>query len=470
MMTAMVDRKISRRSILRAGALGVAAATFGAFDLIHRPARETLPETGSTPSDIQFDIGRFVAPAKTIEGVLVRFGPVYTLFITAKLMRAPSRADQAALAGVLDEIERIYPFTPSGVFTIVAYGLPYFARLPPAVVDQHMPRLRADGARRALEEAAPGPTDVTDSPSSVIKRAFNFPVRIEDNDLLFSLRSDSTHVLSAVVARIEKLSFLKITSRRTMFQQIGLPRKVADAHRLPYAHMIHPRSPMWMGFADQQVDASGPAPIVSFQGNPSARLTTARAGDYFDNASVQHLSHVILDLEQFYGTLSEANRRQETYTERAQYMFRSDPSMPRGNADQFTDGGGPAFLKNEYRGAGDAARVAARYRRVGHVSALQRSSRASDGTAMHIRMDGPGFDALDLPDGTQRPKLHFSAFVPTAEFFRTMRRNQVSQDLIDQHQVADEDAGLERFIVATRRQNFLVPPRRHRAFPLLDLT
>jgi len=29
--------------------------------------------------------------------------------------------------------------------------------------------------------------------------------------------------------------------------------------------------------------------------------------------------------------------------------------------------------------------------------------------------------------------------------------------------------GLERFITATRRQNFLVPPRRHRAFPLIEL-
>jgi hypothetical protein len=28
--------------------------------------------------------------------------------------------------------------------------------------------------------------------------------------------------------------------------------------------------------------------------------------------------------------------------------------------------------------------------------------------------------------------------------------------------------GPERFITATRRQNFLVPPRRHRAFPLAE--
>ncbi|HEY5002023.1 MAG TPA: hypothetical protein VII61_02645 [Ktedonobacteraceae bacterium] len=36
--------------------------------------------------------------------------------------------------------------------------------------------------------------------------------------------------------------------------------------------------------------------------------------------------------------------------------------------------------------------------------------------------------------------------------------------------VHGDDNGLERFITATRRQNFLVPSRAHRAFPLLELT
>jgi hypothetical protein len=74
-----------------------------------------------------------------------------------------------------------------------------------------------------------------------------------------------------------------------------------------------------------------------------------------------------------------------------------------------------------------------------------------------------------VPDGSQQPKLQFSIFVPTADFFATMRRNQASLDLAQQYNVPPENLGLERFITATRRQNFLVPPRRHRAFPLLEL-
>ena len=88
---------------------------------------------------------------------------------------------------------------------------------------------------------------------------------------------------------------------------------------------------------------------------------------------------------------------------------------------------------------------------------------------MHIRADGPGFDALDVPDGSPQPKLHFSIFVPTAAFFATMRRSQASLDLAQKYDVPAQNLGLERFLTATRRQNFLVPPRRNRAFPLVEL-
>ena len=60
--------------------------------------------------------------------------------------------------------------------------------------------------------------------------------------------------------------------------------------------------------------------------------------------------------------------------------------------------------------------------------------------------------------------------MPTAEFFRLMRVNQASLDLVQQFGVDPDDNGLERFLTATRRQNFLIPPRRNRAFPLVELT
>jgi hypothetical protein len=73
--------------------------------------------------------------------------------------------------------------------------------------------------------------------------------------------------------------------------------------------------------------------------------------------------------------------------------------------------------------------------------------------------------------GTNQFKLQFLVFVPTAETFRAMRVGVAAQDLAAPRGKTDpDDNGLERFITATRRQNFLVPPRRNRSFPLLELT
>jgi hypothetical protein len=484
---------MSRRSFLQSAAsLGIAVPSLRALDALvvppDRPVTAGLmaARRRSLP-DIQFAINDYIAPARNLDGVTVRFPPVYTSYTTFTLTRTPTPADQATLARALDVIEQIYPFRPNGVFTTIGYGVPYFARLPGgmtgALVASYLPRMVNAPSRFAFEEAVKGPTDVG-GPRPTTKQTFNVPVQIESNDLVMMLRSDSPWILTDVITYLTGTSsqlggrrvgssglrgLLVTTSSRLMFVQPGLPRKLAEIHRLPYARQINPRSPMWMGFADQQTAGSGPPEITTFQGNASAQLTSARAGDYFDNAAIMHLSHVIDDLAQFYDPT-------EPYTERVQHMFRSNPIPSVGNRDQFTDGGGPAILDNIFQGTQDAAANAAGIntyhgqRRLGHLSAVQRSSRAADGTPLHIRADGPGFDSLDVPDGSAQPKLHFCIFVPTADLFRIMRLHQASRDLTDTYNVDPNHTGLERFITTTRRQNFLIPPRRHRAFPLLEVS
>ena len=82
----------------------------------------------------------------------------------------------------------------------------------------------------------------------------------------------------------------------------------------------------------------------------------------------------------------------------------------------------------------------------------------------------PGRRSTDPPAGSDQFKLQFLMFVPTADLFAQMRiaaaAQQFQKDFMDGE---TDDNGLERHITATRRQNFLVPPRRHRAFPLLEL-
>ncbi len=255
-----------------------------------------------------------------------------------------------------------------------------------------------------------------------------------------------------------------------MFTQIGLPRKVAEEQGLPYAETINPESPMWMGFVSQQVGTSGKPADHHLPRQWVRQAHHRRDRDYFDHGSVMHLSHVIQDLEQFY------ERPDETYVRRAAAMFSADPVPRPGNANQFANGGGPAVrsptssaIRCAPMGEAEGTSTFDGQPHIAHTTALQRTSRAPDRKPMHIRADGPGFDSLDVPDGSQQPKLHFSIFVPTAAFFATMRRSQASLDLAQKYDVPAQNLGLERFLTATRRQNFLVPPRRNRAFPLVEL-
>ncbi|HEX5402382.1 MAG TPA: hypothetical protein VFX16_08785, partial [Pseudonocardiaceae bacterium] len=447
------------------------------------------------PSDIQFDIGAFIAAPQTSAGVTFQLPPVHTAFLTAQLLRHPIPADQAELNRALAALEVAYPWGASGLITFVSYGVPYFKRLNPAVVNAKVPKLAANHARSVLQEAVASPTDVV-AGNGISKLRFNVPVKIESNDMVFTMRSDNAQFLQDAVNFLNGSnslrgvpvrspafgSLLRFTSSRAMFVQQGLPRSMATSNSLPFANFIQPDSPMWMGFLDQQTNAAGPAAITTFAGNASSHLTTATAGTYFDNGAIQHLSHNIIDMLQWFDmdTPTSPPDSDGVFTERVQYMYHS-PQINDGNADQFTNGGGPSILPNENRGPNYASQTAQGIgtnidpttgqgeHRIGHLSTLQRSSRAADGTPIHIRMDGPGFDNLDVPDGSKQPKLQFTVFVPTSDFFQTMRSNQASQDLVKQFNIPNEDNGLERFITATRRQNFLIPPRRHRAYPLIEL-
>ena len=518
---------LDRRTLLKMGISAATLASLGSLAWMPLRVAQAMP---STFPDIQFDIGSFIAPAQTVAGVPVQFGPVFTLLVPATLTRTPVKSDQTTLANALATVEANYAFSPSGVFVFVAYGRPYFNRLPGGLtgtlVSSHMPRLSSNTSRFVLEEAVPSPTDVSPLNPKVTKATFNVPVRIETNDILFTLRSDSLNNLNDIANWVQGSNtlagksiaspafngLLSFGDARVNFVQPGLPRQTADLLGLPYANEINPASSMWMGFVDQQVAGSAPnGATVTFVGTSHAKLTNAVAGNYFDNGSIQHLSHIIDDLPQYYNKDATKFTGQEPYSERVQYMFRSKTAsgaaglpFPQDPNDPFTNGGGQgaptgtlstqqqsAYLPDPFFGVNDfktnfdpdLLATGVKQLRVGHEQALQRSSRATDGTPLHIRNDGPGLSSLDVPDGSTQPTLEFTVFVPTAEFFRVMRVNAASLDLVS---VADggtatgvpagvnpsagEDDGLERFTTATRRQNFLVPPRRHRAFPLLELT
>ena len=88
--------------------------------------------------------------------------------------------------------------------TFVAYGIPYFNRLPGglggSLISPCIPRLASDPNRFVLEEAVPSPTDVSPSNPGITKRTFNVPVAIEDNDVLITIRGDDYSYVADVVS------------------------------------------------------------------------------------------------------------------------------------------------------------------------------------------------------------------------------------------------------------------------------
>src|ERR1700745_1343939 len=231
---------ITRRIALKgAGALALA---LGTVELAGRHAivpRRMVLEANTLP-DIQFDIGAFIAAPKQLNDgggtITVQLPPVHTVLVTAALNRAPTKADQANLANALATIEATYPFRADGIFTFIAYGIPYFNKLPGGLngtlVASHMPRLTSNTSRYMLEEAVPSPTDVSPANPGITKETFNVPVRIETKDLLITLRSDNSPIISDVMAWLGGSNRLKnaavpspalfqglatVTSSRAMF-------------------------------------------------------------------------------------------------------------------------------------------------------------------------------------------------------------------------------------------------------------
>ena len=143
--------------------------------------------------------------------------------------------------------------------------------------------------------------------------------------------------------------------------------------------------------------------------------------------------------------------------------------------------------------AAEVERDYAEHRRIGHSGSIQPASRLltdvvgpdgtryPKGTAVPQRAD---FNTLDNPfawsadparDGfVEGPAagLHFVVFTPTSDDFRRVR---LSMDgvLPNGTKLAFEEGtlgrGFNQVLRTTHRQNYLVPPRRARSFPLSEL-
>jgi hypothetical protein len=190
-----------------------------------------------------------------------------------------------------------------------------------------------------------------------------------------------------------------------------------------------------------------------------------------------HLSHINEDLLAWYLNFD--------HRERGEAMFHPGVKLERTRQTVRQSRG-------DVESAGALRRDHARHRQIGHAGAIQSASRLDrdvvshdgtvyrKGTAVPQRAD---FNTIENPfawssaperdqmSATPRAGVHFVVFNPTSDDFRRVR---LAMDgiLPDGTRLAFRGRfgqGLNSVLRTTHRQNFLVPPRAHRSFPLSEL-
>lgn len=428
--------------------------------------------------------------------------PLHFQVVTARL-NVPQNAHSIAAAQnlletTLSQLDQNYdPATPAGLGVTVAWGLPYFQAYIPVLHQKttyfpantrypdYLPvDNRASNAAgqtvRAVINAVQFPSDVPPAGFPGAPR-----LRLEGNHIAVLLRSDSlAHVTAGANAIFgtgsgQTGSLFTVTSIRKGFVGGGfgggqsLPKQMALSGGIPGAAAIPDNAELFMGFASTQADSIGHGVIANMETLPG--LTDQWPGGYFMHGTAMHLSHLYLDLAGWY-QLKDSNRVHQAF----------DTSLQVPTPTQVVPEG-PAQTKAQAQVNADLQANGA----VGHSESLQPVTRLGSaltdnygnshvaGTSIPQRSD---FDSLDNPffytadpagDGysnTPAASLHFVAFTPSSDAFHRARM------AMDGHYPTGTSlnlnvrtqAGFNQFLHTTHRQNFLVPPRAHRSFPLAE--
>jgi hypothetical protein len=412
-------------------------------------------------------------------GVEVLVPPLHHEVVTATLRldesRGELRAGQAELERVLRELDSRFEPTPAGLGVTVAWGRPYFDRYVPGEARAHIPRdARATAVRGepvlVLEDAERFPSD----PESTL---------LEANDVAVLLRSDSLdNIAEGATMLFDDLEdVLRVTSIRKGFVgggldgETGLPKQMALAAGIHGAELIPDGAQLFLGFTSTQKTGLGPSRIANFETLGYADLGPS---GYFAHGTHMHLSHLFEDLAAWYQVFNFQDRLDTT--------FRPGLDVSRGTqtvrqADDDTQS--EEHVRRDFE----------RHRRIGHAGSVQPASRLDrdvvgadgtrypKGTAVPQRAD---FNTLDNPffwsaapvrDGySEQPAagLHFVVFNPSSDDFR---RTRLAMDGVLPggtrlpFGTGSVGRGFNSVLATTHRQNFLVPPRAHRSFPLAEL-
>jgi hypothetical protein len=499
----------SRRRFLvgAAGTLAAALASTGIYELIdtiarppHRPAvgAKRAPQEQYLLQNTQV-INVDGSGLQSKHGpVAIHVPPLHDHVITATLnvSAIPAALQEAKehLESVLVDLESRFPPTPAGVGITITWGLPYFQQYLPSLAKtsdffeagtRFPAYLPIDLATsKAQGETVYALRDTTTFPSDTPPPGFG-PVRLEQNDVAVLLRSDSLANITAATHALfgsgsnQAGSLFSVTSIRQGFAgggfygQQGLPSKLALAAGIPGATYIPRQSPLFLGFTSTLVSNMGPDVIANFETLPG--LTDQWPNGYFKQGTTMHLSHLYEDLETWY------EKNFPKYEQQVQAMQYPGVSPAPGTY----------ALQPPGQSAAQVAKGVKRYHSYGHSGSLSvvdsTISRIKSnygelypaGTTIPVRGD---FNTLDNPfqytsdptgdhySETPAAGLHFLMFQPTVEIFNSVRLAMDGQfpDTTLPIPPHSTQAGINSVLQTTHRQNYIVPPRRHRSFPLAE--
>jgi hypothetical protein len=455
----------TRRQVI-AGAAAGALGAVGIYELVDQLA--SSPPKRPAPAAPELPEQHLLQGIKVVtqNDVEVLVPPLHHEVMTARVVSdaAGLKDAQSALEDLLAKLDHDYPPTPAGLGVTVAWGLPYFERLVSDAARKNLPLDKRAG-KPALLPARRFPSDPPDAV-------------LESNDVAILMRSDERAHIDDAVQRLRSSGLFRVTSLRRGFAGgsldggPSLPRQMAIAAGVPGADLIPYGAELFLGFTSTQKAAFGPGKIANFE---TLGLVDLRNSGYFREGTHMHLSHVSEDLESWYVNFA--------YDERVTTAFKPGLDVPAGTQvvpmgpEQASSA---AEVRRQYRASG----------RIGHSASIQATSRlVSDvtgpdgtvypkGTAIPIRAD---FNTLDNPFVfTDEPNviqpgpvagIHFLVFNPSSDDFE---RNRLAMDGVlpgGSLGIApgDRSQGFNSILTTTHRQNYLVPPRRHRSFPLAEL-
>ncbi len=448
--------KLTRRQAL-AGTAGAVAGATGIYALVerHASAPQRPPAKGALPPEQHLLDGVQVV---TDNGVEVLVPPLHHAVVTARVATGDLVSGQRKLDEALADLESRYPATPAGLGITLAWGLPYFSRHVPAAWEQLRPfDVRAQ--KPALLDAVRFPSD----PEETV---------LERNDVAVLLRSDNVATVDAAIEQLfDHLDVFSKTSIRRGFVGGGLPAKLAVAAGVPGAALIPEQAELFLGFTSTLKDNLGPSRIANLETLGLARIP----GGYFRHGTHMHLSHILENLEAWYVNTA--------YDARVQTTFRPGLEVPDGTLTV-------AQGRDEVSSAAEVRRGYRVHGAIGHTGAMQPASRLARrhvgadgtvyaaGTAIPQRAD---FNTLDNPfawsaDGSSSTQpaagVHFVVFNPTSDDFYRVRAAMdgvLPDGTTLPFDPRAQGQGFNSILRTTHRQNFLVPPRAHRSFPLAEL-